>query len=130
MPEASAEAPASEPAAAPEPAHGSSAGAAASKERDKAAAPEANGTTPLSLTDAIPAAKLRMAAATALSAAAVRATNLTVASRAITYAASSPPGDPDITKKSIEGAVARGACLCGVRDLLHDKLRHLKFPAS
>ena len=73
MQDASAEAPASEPAAAQEPAHASSTDAAASKERDKAGPPDANGTLPVSLTDAIPAGKLRMAAATALSAAAVRA---------------------------------------------------------
>lgn len=66
------EAPASEPAAAPEPAHASSAGVGAAKERDKPATADANAATPLSLTDAIPAEKLRMTAASALSAAAVR----------------------------------------------------------
>ena len=71
MQEAS-EAPASEPAAAPEPAHASSAGIGAAKEGDKPAAADANGVTPVSLTDAIPAEKLRMAAASALTAAAVR----------------------------------------------------------
>ena len=65
------EAPAAEPAAAPEPAHASSAGGGAAKERDKPAAPNRNGATPVSLTSVIPPDKLRTAAATALSAAAV-----------------------------------------------------------
>jgi len=63
-------APASGPAAASRPAE--AAGAEAAKERDKpAATPGANGTPLVSLTGAIPAEKLRVAAAMALSAAAV-----------------------------------------------------------
>ena len=114
---------ASEPAAVPEPPHASSAGADAAKEREKAAAPDANGAVPVSLTDAIPAGKLRMAAATALSAAAVRAIILTMASHTIVYTALSSVGSLTSRQGSMKGYVAGGACLSGTDSLFCDTHR-------